>query len=360
MTDSPLRATIERVLESSKLVEAVQAKQSRRLHITMRGNSHAFADFDPNAEARVALLLGVYRAHLVRYMATRGLGQSFLRELRKQHGVSPLRRQHDTQLALEHVPDFSAFVCDPPLTDDEILDAACKEYRDIIAGPGTEYHDYRHRNINNVTLADSDTGSSTVPVAADAYDEIRALQTEEHPLGPAYSRAAAIAFDLYGQSAMYWLAQKFIFGKEFTPMLKALADVDRKVDEKRYWQAMNDVQRKLPKMDERITEALRNDPLMKTLYEEYFGFAPAPVEAPVYTDLQDERIRYTERLEARLRKALAHEGATTAQIDQVLSLTPNRWYETLRSFAAVEHKPVEMRQFLRGLLKRQNAATRVA
>jgi hypothetical protein len=346
MDDSPrvVCSTVEQMVSDEHLVSLVIQRMKPRLHRTMFGHDGEFEDFDLQHEAKLAVCLGVHRARMRRYLDAKGYTTQTLKDLRREHGVSVLRRQHDTQLLLTSHPEFVDFVCTPPLTQEEVLDSACVEFRDLIAGPGTWYHEKQRtaRSRKQPEFSEFDPGD---------YNPLDEYRTPDHPLGPAFSRAAAVAIELYGWCGLYWIAQKAFFEDEQAALLVQLGGVDPEADQREYWRLRKDLNRKLPQMGRRIMDALKEDPMMREFYEDLFGEggnSPTPEKMPVPI-IQEERTMYRHRLKRRLLARLAQDGSIEAQelTSRVENASPDDVADVLALFAEVEIHKISWRVFLR-------------
>jgi hypothetical protein len=357
-----LQDAVDRVVASESLITQLRARVRRRLYTTLSHAPQLVDSIDPEFELRVALFLGVHRARLDRFMQAKGWGRERLRELRKQHNIPGRRRQHDTMLMAKHYPELTTFLCSPPLSDEEVLKAAEKEFRDAVAGPGSDYAD-EVRFPQVITWAGDSPFQQHQPLLVSDTEPLSTETGEEHPLGPAFSRAASIALELYGQSALYWLAQQLCYSStEYTALLKDLGGIG-KDDLKTHWFYLNGLTRKMPKMNERIVDALRKDPLMKEFYEERFGplvsTPPVPVRPITPSIPHEERTKYFERLERRFRSRLVEDGHR--ELDQHHSQLPAVTRESvLRRYASAERSPVQWGQLVKALYKEMPAADAAA
>lgn len=259
--------------------------------------------------AQSALSFGFYRALLNRFIVERGIREEWWKAQRREHAKTSKDRTNDLAIIKMHYPEFSDYYPEIPLTEDEVIEAALLEFRDMIAGPGTEYHELESQRAkvrSGVSLWESD--GSTRPVAtgarrdggvgvsgdvhggsqharylsdflqSDLTDmhaqervenvvEYALIENEDDLLGPAVTRAVEIALRDYGQSGLYWLAELLMFPKKYTEMLRALGGDEQALGLKEFERIKRDMVRKLPDINERMLDLLRRDPEMDALRE---------------------------------------------------------------------------------------------
>lgn len=291
--------------------------------------------------ARSSLAFGFYRALLDRFSAEHGLTEAWWREKRKEHARNGRDRTDDLAVIRVYYPEFDHYYPTAPLTDAEVVDAALPEFRDQIAGRGTDYYEIetqrakRRRGIQETEAwtvvppphgTDNGTPSSLGGMEPDIIDPAAQRRVEDvmdyliteddsHVLGPAVTRALELAQRHYGPSAMYWLADAILFSKRYTEMLRVMGGTEQEMGLKEFERVKRDMVRKIPVMNERMLEILRTDPEMNALREilhaDVIAAAakiPEPPEARQKREIcQRERADYTTRQTIKLLRAVEND-----------------------------------------------------
>lgn len=276
---------------------------------------------DANDLAYSALAFGYLRARIDRFSSEKGLTHDWWVEQRRATGSRGTDRSRDFDIILATHPEFRKF--DPAITEEEFLDAAKDEFRDLIAAPGTDYHQIETQGRQRREGKSLDVGVLVVDrrgEVADLHDDVRQwigntnqtvatmvedgrfdfmdpeahLKIEDavlgqiadddrHILGPAISRALSVAMEVFGSNGAFWLLEYLYLPKKYTEILRVLGYDEAVLGKKEFERIKRDMSRKLPDVEAYMLEALKYEPAIheRRAFLRYTGEMPAPIpESP--------------------------------------------------------------------------------
>lgn len=245
--------------------------------------------------ATSALAFGFYRALMQRFSDEHDLSPDWWRAQRRVYGRNAKDRTPDHDIIETCCPAFANYYPVSPLTDEEVFAAAKLEFYDLLAAPGTDYHDREAQNriIRNHESSLGDLHLQRVaqraPVdwdvaqdidrfgrlyqfidltAEDRLDDLDLklyLESEENVLGPAFTHVATLAIQEYGEGGLFWLLEWLFFPKRYSDLLRTIGLSEDELGQKEFERIKRDMVRKLPEIHARMMGLLREDPEMLRL-----------------------------------------------------------------------------------------------
>jgi hypothetical protein len=283
-----------------------------------------------NISLETAISLGYFRALINRYSTDNDLDADWWREKRRLHAKTGKDRTNDFNIITTYFPEFESY--DAPVTEREILNAAKQELHDLLASPGTEYHD-THMQVYKIARFEGDRRTASgLPMVdggyvrmtdADGNDHIvevidpsaqdrvensfvySMLDDDRNIFGPGLSRVAALAKKHFGRGGIFWLAEWLFFPGEYAKLMRVIGLDEEALGQTRYEAVKRDLVRKLPQTHEDMMRLLRTDPLMLKLRDLLYGerflhTLPPPTPPQVDTAVNAEREAYLSRWRGRM------------------------------------------------------------
>lgn len=286
--------------------------------------------------AQSAVAFGFYRALLTPFAAERGLDDDWWTEQRREHARSSKDRTADLDIIVAAFPEFACYFPERGVTDEEVLAAAKIEFRDAIAAPGSDYHDFttklrtRSQVASNFPVLTANRvgrpnarSKSTSPrgtqfhytdgaepdyIDADAQsrtenvDTYDLLEDDRDIFGPVVTRAMQVALREYGPSALHWLNDLLFFPKKYSDNLRSVGQSEEVLGKSEFERVKRDMVRKIPEIHARMLELLRDDPEIQKLRELFLAPSPAiQKKAKASSPIAGERQAYITRTLKRMR-----------------------------------------------------------
>lgn len=263
-------------------LEASIKKRVARVRRTIGGHA-ALPDEEVSDLLPSALGHAVYRALAERFMQDRSITYGWLLDKRREYARNGKDKTWDSEIVRQEFPEFADYLPKPGLTDDEILLWAARDFNELVAGSGTDYHQWNA--INRVSVMGGRAARwSSYRRSGDRVDnslavhdnfELRELlEDPECPFGPGYDKALSVAISQFGTAGIFWMLNWLFFPNQYTKILNLLGYREEDVGYNEFQNKKQELLRKMPKVHERVMEILRNDPEMVHLYEMVRGFTP--------------------------------------------------------------------------------------
>jgi hypothetical protein len=311
----------------------------------------ALPDEDIEQYLQSALAFGLYRVLINRFSLLRGLDDAWWIAARRKHGCTGKDRTHDHDIIVAEFPDFGSYVPHIPVPDEEVVRAAAQEFRDLIAGVGTDYHQEemqrKQARVGLVPLATAGRASAkldarqfrhgprvspfdpeavALPIADyDSMDRVenaefhRLMEDERNIFGPGVTRVMEIAVREYGApAAIFWLTEWLFFPRRYSEVLRIAGLTEEELGAKEFERIKRDMVRKLPEMHARMLSILHTDPELRMLC----GFdgeraqrtvgrveQPAPGSSEMRAAIEREREHYVARLRSKMFWRIAQDRA---------------------------------------------------
>lgn len=350
----------------------------------------------PNEEVRVSLetavALGLNRALLNRFSKEKGLDADWWRDKRRAHAKTAKDRTQDFHIISLYYPEFKDYSPAEEPTDNEIVDAAESELYDLLAAPGTDYHQTAMQ-IYKTERFDGDLRISAIPYVNEHRvdwvawsDELRVevvddkaqerveqsliysmLNDGRNIFGPGLTRVATLAIRHFGRGGLFWLAEWLFFPGRYTELLRVIGLDEETLGKTKFEAIKRDMVRKLPQTHADMMEILRNDPvilrLRDMLYgEDFFDRLPPRVETQEETEtkqvVEKERALYIKRQHKRMLDYVRSQEDIATYADKLAEqdgMTP-----LLQRFIAADGNPARLAVFKREVKKEFGGTRRAA
>lgn len=288
-----------------------------RVVVRMKGTIEDYEDLFSLAE--YAIKMGYIRALWLRLSDKDGKTKKWWQGKRKEKGVHVRTRIMDYEIALEEWDEeLFNYTPSPPLTLEEIMDSAAREFRDAFAGPGTIYaevdsfvrisrndwrriwrkagfeeppssfyrrpakHEMQWGNDKVHPLysfeemdGDSDARIEFVDMEAwenvENYTNSQLNEVAEDAFGPVVTRVLAHAFGLFEPiHVLYWFFSHTYYKGRFPELVRRLSGTEEELGTNRFNAIRRDWQRKFDGMDDVLSQKLKEDPALRDVYEALF------------------------------------------------------------------------------------------
>lgn len=282
------------------LLAALKARCNRRLAVVRRSLGGGALGVDEVAPFYAsALAFGYYRALIERFSEVHGLTDGWWLAHRRAHGGHGRDRTLDFEIIVAEFPDFPTFVPAVPITDDDVLDAAAREFRDLVAARGTEYAALKYEDRSAAMRTSEQWGGAKLsfddndamaeefvdPTAHLEVEEVilqRMTQQDQDVLGAEVTRVCSLALQSFGPNGLFWLLEWLFLPKKYAEILRILGQNEATLGATEFERVRRDMTRKLPEVEAHMLALLRDDPAILALRERLRGAAPtpAPPESP--------------------------------------------------------------------------------
>jgi len=338
----------------------------------------------PNDDLAISLdtatSLAYFRVLINRFSTEIGLDADWWRDKRRTHSRTAKDRTNDFSIITTYFPHFERYEPPTPVTDREILDAAEKELFDLLAAPGSEYHDthmqvYRKTEKyadpipfmpdataikNKRTERSREYEYSVVdPSAQDRIENVfvfNMLDDDRNIFGPGLGRVAAVAIRTFGRGGLFWLAEWLFFPGRYTDLMRVIGLDEAALGQTKFEAVKRDMIRKLPQVHEDMMASLRNDPVMlklrDLLYEDDF-LATLPPASPLVSENKYIQMAREERAAffIRARNRMLEYVRTDLELRYRMPFVEEDTGELLNHFIVGETRPDRMERFRKELRK---------
>lgn len=313
------REKLAEVYTRTDLLDALSTRTTKRLRRVLKTIGRGRMEKKEISDLRQSALgFGFLRALLDRFSTLHNLDDAWWLAKRKKYARNGRDRTNDLSIIAMIFPEFHSFFPHGGLTDTEILEAATREFYDMIAAPGTDYYYEYHgvgssKNVYDYKFRVGSDNKEFEPSDPDALQFID--DTVLYPFrrdsnniyGPIATRALALAVREYGQGGLFWFVARFLLPDKCTEVLRTIGLSVEELGVKKFEALRRDFERKLPQMDECILSLLREDPdvlsLRELLAEDRKTATPTIATAPSLIDA--ERKGYISRQGRKLLAAIA-------------------------------------------------------
>lgn len=246
-----------------------QIKRIRRVRKTLGWT--ALKKEDVHEDVETAIMMGYYHALVNRFMAEKGITHEWILEQRRSDTTPSLTgndRTWDSVIVQRNFPEFEAYYPTEPITREEVVEMAQKEFYDLLCSYGTDY-----REIRKATEGTKATYSEAAYVELGPDNQIVHMLdlsdlSDDDVLGPSITHLAMRAIDMLGpRLGIYYIFEKLFFQDKHTALLRALGGEEaRRMNPQEFEAAKRDLHRKLNEVED-FHEMMRNDGEFKELFE---------------------------------------------------------------------------------------------